>query len=89
MNFASKLGNDDAEVDTEDFEWNDEENIYDRERLFSEPTCVVENVDETLTIYKDSFSGWALEDVPKNLTWDNYTRKMSSDLVRKCFMGLL
>ena len=89
MNFASQLGNDDEEVETEDFDCNDEENIYSRERLFSEPPCIVENVDETLTLYKDSFSGWPLEEVPKNLTWDNYTRKMSSDLVRKSFRAHL
>ena len=99
LNFASQLGNDVEEVDTEDFECNDEENIHSRERLFSEPPCIVETVDETLNIYKDSFetlniykdsfSGWPLGEVPKNLTWDNYTRKMSSDLVRKCFIAHL
>ena len=89
FNFASQLGNDDEVVDTEDFECNDEDNIHSRERLFSEPPCIVETVDETLNIYKDSFSGWPLQEVPKNLTWDNYTRKMSSDLVRKCFIAHL
>ena len=89
LNFANQLGNDEEEVDTEDFEFNDEENIYSRERLFSEPPCFVENVDETMNIRKDSFSSLPLKEVPKNLTWGNYSRKMSSDLVRESFIGSL
>ena len=89
MNFASQLGNDDEEVETEDFEFNDEDNVYSRERLFSEPPCFVENADETMNIHRDSLSGCPLEEVPKNLTWENYSRKMSSDLVRKYLMARL
>ena len=78
LNFANQLGHENEEDDTESIDCNDEENTGSRERLFSDPSSNAVMNSPTLENY---LSMRPLENVPKNLTWDNYTKKMSIDHV--------
>ena len=79
LNFANQLGHENEEGDTASIDCNDQETTGSRERLFSDPSF--DNAKMTSTAFESYLSGRQLENVPKNLTWDNYSIKMGIDEV--------
>ena len=88
QNFVNHLGNDDeVEEDTKNFDCRNQDIRGSREHLFAE-NCNLDNINENSEIFQNCFSGWPLDEVPKNLTFDNYSIKMNTDTVNKngrCF----
>ena len=82
-NLVNHLGHDDeVEDDTKNVECHNQEITGSREHLFSE-NCSLDNINANSDNFQNYFSGWPLDEVPKNLTFDNYSIKMKTDTVNK------